>query len=354
MKASSQVALIAGTLMLAMLLLILIELASKKASDRSVIRPITSFHKITTTFGFPADAFPRIDGSLCTKSLDDMIISTALEFGGVLEASGKSSVDFEIKSAPPVVGDNKHLQCYDTLTLRNQHHGTHEAYGTLLNQNPSADLIFVTRKPTEDERKLAASHGIAIDIWTVADTAVVFLVNPKNRVQTLSMDQLRSIYTGKVTNWKSLGGSDQPILLYRRDKDFGNEELMQVLFPGKRKMLESKEMIVSSKDAAVNEVTRHSGALSYSLFYYEQYVQHQQDETLMKINGSLPTIDTIQSKKFPLIVRIYAVARKDLDPQSPAAIVRDWLLTKKGQMGVVVTGGYESEILTVGPAVEMR
>lgn len=320
-----------------------------------------SLHSINTTFGFPADAYPHIDGSLCTKSLDDMVISTALNFGGVLEASSKDSVEYEIKSAPPVQGDKKHLQCYDALTQRNQHHGTHEAYVALLTPKPgpenkalSTDLIFVTRKPTDEERKLAASRGVTLDIRPVADTAVVFLENPKNLVKSLTMEQLRAIYSGKVTNWKSLGGDNQPILLYRRDKDFGNDELMQLLFANTRKMVGSHIMVASTKEGIVNEVARHPGAISVSLLYYEQYIEHKQDESLMKINGSLPTSDTIQSKQYPLIARVYAVTRKDLDPHSPAATVRDWLLTEKGQMGVVLTGGYESESLTSGPWQEVK
>lgn len=46
----------------------------------------------------------------------------------------------------------------------------------------------------------------------------VFLINEQNPVKSLTLDQIRGIYTGKITNWKEVGGDDAKIIAYQREK----------------------------------------------------------------------------------------------------------------------------------------
>ena len=87
-----------------------------------------------------------------------------------------------------------------------QVHGTSEAYINLINNR--ADLILVARSPSEDELIQAAKLGVQLDVRPVALDAFVFLLNGKNPVTDLTIEQIRDIYSGQIVNWREVGGPD--------------------------------------------------------------------------------------------------------------------------------------------------
>jgi phosphate transport system substrate-binding protein len=79
-----------------------------------------------------------------------------------------------------------------------------------------ADLGMVTRPMTDEERKLAEAKGIKIAEKSVMNIDIVVVTNVKNPVSELSLDQLRDIYSGAVSNWKNVGGPDEIIKVTQR------------------------------------------------------------------------------------------------------------------------------------------
>ncbi len=65
--------------------------------------------------------------------------------------------------------------------------------------------------------KLAVEKGFTLCLSRWPSTAIVPIVNPANKVANLTTSQLQDIYTGKVTNWKQVGGEDKPIVAVGRD-----------------------------------------------------------------------------------------------------------------------------------------
>lgn len=100
------------------------------------------------------------------------------------------------------------------------HNKTHQAYINLIEKR--ADLIFVT-SPSEEELYLAASAGVTYEIIPIVSEAFIFLTHKNNPVDTLSLSQIVDIYSGKITKWNQVGGSDSTIMAFQRPVNSGSQ-----------------------------------------------------------------------------------------------------------------------------------
>ena len=89
--------------------------------------------------------------------------------------------------------------------------------------NGTADIATSSRDLTEAEK----STGELVTT-EVATDGIAVIVNTQNRVANVTMDQLRAIYAGQITNWKELGGEDLPILVVNRDEASGTREAFKI------------------------------------------------------------------------------------------------------------------------------
>lgn len=111
----------------------------------------------------------------------------------------------------------------EEATKQVAHTTTHDSFYHLLNKE--VDLIFSV--PISDEQKKAAQEqGIELEQVPIAKEGFVFVVNAENPVDSLTQQQLRDIYSGRITNWKEVGGKDQEIIAYQRNWDSGSQNYM--------------------------------------------------------------------------------------------------------------------------------
>ena len=122
------------------------------------------------------------------------------------------------------------------------HSKTHNAYVNLINKK--SDLILVTY-PSEEEQQLAKDAGVELEIVPVVKEAFVFFVNKENSIDNLTLNQIQDIYSGKVTNWKEVGGTDAQILAYQRPQNSGSQSGMLSLVMQGIKMRLDKFLKVS-------------------------------------------------------------------------------------------------------------
>ncbi|MDR1205224.1 MAG: substrate-binding domain-containing protein [Peptococcaceae bacterium] len=221
-----------------------------------------------------------------------------------------------------------------------EHYTTLHAYYNLY--NGSADLIFVTY-PSESELAAARDLGIELDIIPVVKDALVFLVNAGNPVDGATLEQLRNIYTGKIMNWKTLGGPDESITPYQRAPGSGSQTLLTKLaMGGAEPMRPSTEWIIGAMDILVEVVSSYDNgrdAIGYSMFYYVNNMYGNSRFKLLSVDGVQPSRDTIARGEYPLEDYYYAVTRKDTPAGSPSRRLVDWLLTEDGQR-VAARAGY--------------
>ncbi len=222
------------------------------------------------------------------------------------------------------------------------HNTTSKAYENLINKK--ADLIFVS-EPSDDILNKAKEKGVEFEMVGIGRDGFVFVVNKENPVNSLTIEQIQNIYTGKITNWSEVGGEDTDIVAYQREPNSGSQNLMEKMVMKDLKMmtapkdLEIDEMAGLIDSIASKEYSNSKQALGYSIYLYakEQYVRD--NIKFLSINDVYPTDETIANGTYPLSKVVYAIYRKDEPEDSNVRKLVNWLLTDEGQ-NVVEAGGY--------------
>ena len=292
--------------------------------------------------GLTAQDFPRLDGSTSTIPLDQFLTGEVLglEMLWVIPTlpRGFGLAERIVAIKPPADGGPVSADVLRAMQMSSGHSTTHNAYVRLI-RDQTADLLLEARAPSPDEQALAKKQKVELDIRPVALDAFVFLANQANPVTGLCLDAIRAIYSGKAKDWGQVGGVAGKLTAYQRERNSGSQELMQSLVMKDRKMIEAPTMIASGMAGPFNRLEADRSGLAYSVFYYEQNMAPNRATKLLEVDGVLPSAETISSRTYPLVAEVYLVSRLDLQPDSPAARLRDWLLTPEGQ-AVVKKSGY--------------
>lgn len=193
-----------------------------------------------------------------------------------------------------------------------------------------ADICASSRPMLPHEvRQLAEKHhrlGIA---YLVAKDALSIYINLSNPVSNINLDQLKNIYTGKFTNWKEIGGNDQPIMLITRSPNSGT----YLYF--KQYVLENEDYspdasIEYSTQAVAEAVVENENAIGYGGTAYGEKVTH------CKIDGVPPSIDNVIHDTYPIARYLYLYT---LDtPKGHIKDLIDWILDQPGQVIVAKVG----------------
>ena len=307
-------------------------------------------------FRLEREDYPAVDGSTSTQPLGVLVAgrvtSTSVDWRQrsmfdstrVLAFTGAPhdpARRLSLELAPPSTSGPDlitMLSATGRLTERTAHTGTHESYGRLATRQ--ADLVLAAREPTPGEREAARRAGVEMVTRPVARDAFVFLRHASNPVTSLTLDQVRDVYAGALTGWKALGGLDAPIVAYQRDATSGSQVEMEQLVMRGRPMREGPDIRVTMAMTGPFNAIRHNPAgIGYSYHYYERFMVSVPEVATLAIDGVRPEPATIASGRYPLVTHVYLAHRSDLPPVSPAARLRDWLLTPAGQ-AVVAESGY--------------
>ena len=92
-----------------------------------------------------------------------------------------------------------------------------------------ADVAMSSREIKSGEVDQAKAKGVDPKQIAVAVDAIVPVVHPDNKVGELSLDELRGIYMGSITNWKDVGGADARIVVVSRDTSSGTYETWETM-----------------------------------------------------------------------------------------------------------------------------
>ena len=99
----------------------------------------------------------------------------------------------------------------------------------LYGDNENGTKLIIAYEAPDSVKEELAADGAPLDQKALGRDALVFIVNEENPVQSLTQQQLRDIYAGKITNWKEVGGADAEIVAFQRREDSGSQTLFQKL-----------------------------------------------------------------------------------------------------------------------------
>ena len=216
---------------------------------------------------------------------------------------------------------------------------TSNAWSNVANGN--ADILLVY-EAAEDTKAYLETVGTELEVTPVGRDALVFINNEQNPVDNLTQAQLIDIYTGKVTNWNEVGGEDLDIIPYQRVVTSGSQSLfMKLLMKDVVPMDAPMELRPAEMGMLIDELARYNNegnALGYSVFYYANYMYQQPGLRMIAVDGVQPSDETIADGSYPLLNEYYVVIRADEPEDSPARLLRDWILSDEGSAAIVKAG----------------
>jgi phosphate transport system substrate-binding protein len=208
--------------------------------------------------------------------------------------------------------------------------------------NGTTDIANASRAITDGEIAAAQSNGINPVEFVVAIDALAVIVNPRNPVSALSIQQLSDIFAGRITNWREVGGNDAAIVLVSRESNSGTHAyfLEQVVRQGDDEnsdIFAAQTLLMSSSVGIISEIARNPNAIGYDgLGYVTDGVKVL---AVAEDAGSayvLPTVETGADGSYPLARSLYMYTAAV--PTGAIAAYLDWIRGPEGQAIVSALG----------------
>ena len=255
--------------------------------------------------GIDAESFPRIDGSTANHPLITRIYS---EICGISREEAETLVDLDLGSTGSIW--QKML------------------YG-------GESCLLIVYEPPEEVKEASAAELAQLEIDQIGRDGLLFLANAQNPVESLTVEELRKIYTAQLTDWSEVGGEPGPIQPFQRNPDSGSQTLfMKLLMRGKQPMTPPTELVQQTMGGLIDGVAAFDGsgsALGYSVYYYASLMYGNPNLKLLAVDGVAPSNESIGNQSYPLTNDFYLVIRADEPADSPVRALRDWLLTDEGK-----------------------
>lgn len=276
--------------------------------------------------GITFENYPITDGSTSTDPLNRMVAAKLLGAGYEWWQQLFMNGSWYLSTSLPD----------DFVIEKLKSSQTHNSFINLIEKK--ADLILSARKMSDDEKAYAAESGVTLIETPIAMDAFIFIVNRENPVNSLSTQQLKDIYTGKITNWKTVGGNNAEIVPYVRNANSGSQELMETLFmkglpifPDVQEDWE-RDLMIPSMSFMFGAILGNKNSLGYTVYYYkEMIVRDAIDVKSLAVDGVSPNKNTIKNKKYPYVAEVYAVIRSDSKPGSMTYKLYEWLQSKEAK-----------------------
>ncbi len=208
--------------------------------------------------------------------------------------------------------------------------------------NGTVDIANASRAIKPDEIDAARANGIEPVEFVVAIDALAVIVHHDNPVDRLTLPQLADIFTGRITNWREVGGLDAPIVLVSRESNSGThvyflEEVVRLGDSEIRDIFAAQTLMMPSSVGITSEVSRNVNAIGYDGLGYvteeEKVLAIARDENSPYI---LPAVNTADDGSYPLARNLFMYTAAE--PEGAIATYLDWILGPQGQAIVADLG----------------
>ncbi len=194
----------------------------------------------------------------------------------------------------------------------------------------TTDIANSSRFIKDKEVKSAVENGTYPVPFAIAMDALIPVVHPSNPVKDLSIEQLRKVYTGEISNWKDLGGDDAKIAVVGRDTSSGTYEVWDEKVMNKERVT-PKALVVASNGAMVQTVANNKLALGYiGVGYVNETIK------VLSVEGVAGSVKTVLDGEFPISRYLYMFTKGW--PQGDTLKFINFVLSDAGQEIVGKTG----------------
>lgn len=254
---------------------------------------------------FTVEEYPKMGGSLANLPLGEAVTATVL---GISREEAKELITFKGSTT-----DNYKAVCDGDFD------------------------ILLAYEPSEEAKEYMEKTGVELEMTPIGVDALVFICSKDNTVDNLTVDQIKAIYTGKMTSWGEVGGAGRDIIPYQRNTDSGSQTLFDKLINlGDKLMKAPQTQIVDSMLGlleAVADYDDNENALGYTVYYYLTNMEKEKLDTckILSVDGVAPSNETIGDGTYPLTNDFYVVIRKSAEEDSPERILYNWICSSQGR-----------------------
>jgi len=192
------------------------------------------------------------------------------------------------------------------------------------------DIAISSRDIKSSEVDAAREKGIEPVEHVVALDALAVVVHPKNNVSKLTTEQVKDIFTGKITNWSQVGGANRKIVLVSRDVSSGTFEVFKDVILKGDAVHESALKVASNQAVATTVASTPDGIGYIGLGYLNKNVKD------IALNGVKASVKDAQSGQYPLTRKLNMYSNGN--PTGTAKAYLDYIFSKEGQAIVAELG----------------
>lgn len=185
-------------------------------------------------------------------------------------------------------------------------------------QNGVSEIGMSSRELKEEEKS-------SVDGTIICYDGIALIVHPENKVENITLEQIKDIYTGKITNWKEVGGDDAPIVVISREEGSGTRSAFQEIVG-----YESEELV---KDASISDgsgnvqasVAGNKNAIGFVSF---EYINDSVKD--LTVNEVEPIAANVKSGDYKLSRPFILLTKKDTITEEGQKVI-DYVLSPEGQ-----------------------
>lgn len=179
-------------------------------------------------------------------------------------------------------------------------------------------------------RKLKDEEAEKLDATVVGLDGIALVVNPANKLEDITLQDLAKVYSGEITNWKELGGDDKAIVVIGREDGSGTRDGFESIVMGDKEPKYAQEL--ESTGSVINAVATTDGAIGYASLA-------NVDETVkaLKVGGIEATEENVKSGAYEVQRPFICATLKGSDNKLVKAYL-DFILSEEGQALVLAQG----------------
>ena len=200
--------------------------------------------------------------------------------------------------------------------------------------------IFIGVYPSDEQRAYAEENQTTFEYTPIGTEAFVFFVHKDNPITNLTTEQIKDIYSGKITNWKDVGGKNEKIAAFQRNEGSGSQSMLK-RFMGDTPITDAPTEMVNDLMAGIIEQVADykskTNSIGFSFRYYVEGIIKNPDIKMISIDGAAPTSENIRNDSYPVLTPIYAVTYKENQNGNVDKLL-EWILSDEGQYIINETG----------------
>jgi phosphate transport system substrate-binding protein len=188
----------------------------------------------------------------------------------------------------------------------------------------TCDIANSSREMKPEELEAAKGKGIDVKEIAVSYDMIIPIIHPSNPVKNLTLDQLKAIFSGTISNWKEVGGKDEKIVIVSRDTSSGTYEYWSEKVM-KKTDVSNRALLQASNGAVLSTISVNPKAIGYIGFGYIN-----NSIKAITVNGIVGTIANGKSGKYPISRKLYMYVDKGKMSEAADKFIK-FILSKKGQ-----------------------